>query len=99
MADAKRLDQIDAYYHKAVAMAGKKKFGKSLQVLDELDRIVRGQFAERASILRAQVYYQQRSFDDAVAELRIFKEEFPESAFLPNVNRLLPQFEVAARTN
>ena len=94
----KTIDQQDVLYHKAVAYAGKEKYESSIEALALLDRTANGQLAERGSILRAQIYYQQRAFADAVAELKRFKETYPNSAFLPNVNRMLPQFEVAARS-
>jgi len=88
----------DAIYHLAVAHAGKEDYSGSIRTLDRLDEMVRnGEFAERSSILRAQVYYQKRDYQNAVTVLRRFKDAFPESALMPNVNRLLPQFEAAAR--
>lgn len=84
-------------YHVALAQAGRSDYTASVKTIDMLlKKETQGDLAEQGSVLRAQILYQQRDYEGALAELKRFQKAFPRSALLPSVMRMLPVFERAA---
>jgi outer membrane protein assembly factor BamD (BamD/ComL family) len=64
---------------------------KTIRTLTTLSKL--GESVERAHILAGNVYLEQGNFLGAANEFRAFKDKFPNSQYLPNVNMVLPQIE------
>lgn len=83
-----------AYLNLAVAMFNAQKPEKSLETITAFGKVQsKGDTYERARLLGAQVLYTQGKFNESAAALRKFKQEFPKSTLIPQVDALLPQVE------
>jgi thioredoxin-related protein len=84
----------EAYYQLALVYAMQKKFPEALETVKKLLALSRlGEAVERAHVLSGQIYVQQGKYKAAYDALVEFKEQFPDSALMVNVDRMLPELE------
>jgi thioredoxin-related protein len=84
----------EAYYQLALVYAMQQKYPDALKTIRQLFALSRaGEAVERAQLLAGQVYAQQGNFQAAHEELLSFKDRFPSSALMANVDRMLPEIE------
>ncbi len=88
----------EAIYHVAMSQFTQEKFPASLITLAKLDKTaLKGEYAEKSALLRAQIYLRQRNYKSAIAEYRQFKTRFPSSPAVPEIDGIMPQLEDAVR--
>lgn len=84
----------EAYYQLAVSYAMQEKYDDAIRTAKKLTSLSsKGSAVENAYMLTGQVYFQQGNLKGAAAELRNFKKAFPQSALIPNVDKMLPEIE------
>lgn len=84
----------DAWYQLALVYAMQKKFPEALKMIAQLQSVSRlGEAVERAQVLSGQIYAQQGNFKAAHEALLTFKERFPSSVLMNEVDRMLPVIE------
>ncbi len=84
----------EAYYQLAMNYVLQKKYDQGLKTIRTLTSISKlGESVERAYILAGNVYLEQGNFLSARNEFQAFKDKFPSSPYLANVNMVLPQIE------
>lgn len=83
-----------AYYELAAAYAMQAKYVDATKTIRELTMKSRyGEAVERSRLLLAQIYLNQGNLKGARDEFRSFKEDFPESPLMQNVDAILPELE------
>lgn len=83
-----------AYYELAVAYAMQNKIPEAQKTIRELLMLSRfGEAVERARLMLGQTYLQQGNLVAARNEFRNFKDMFPESPLLANIEQILPELE------
>jgi thioredoxin-related protein len=83
-----------AYYELAFAYAMQNKLPDAQKAIAELLMLSRaGEAVERARLLRGQIYLQQGNLVGARNEYRNFKDTFPESPLLGNIEQVLAELE------
>jgi thioredoxin-related protein len=83
-----------AYFDLAVTLFLDKKFDDSMKWINHFAKVQSaGESYERSRLLAAEIYANQGNFLAAANELRGFKTKFPKSAFLSQVDFMLPQIE------
>lgn len=83
-----------AHYEIAVGNLVQKKYGEALRAVRELTaRSKSGEPVERATLLVAQIYLEQGNLPAARNEFRAFKQKFPSSGFMSNVDQVLAQLD------
>ena len=83
-----------SFYSLAVVQLGQDRPADALATLHRFSTVQsKGDSYERASLLVADIYREQGKLKAALTEYRNFKCRFPQSALLPNVERILPQLE------
>jgi len=83
-----------AYYELAVAYAMQNKLAEAQKTIRELLMLSRaGEAVERSRILMGQIYMQQGNLIRARDEYRNFKDLFPESPLLGNIEQVLAELE------
>lgn len=90
----------EALYLTAMAQSG---HGKKEEALKTVETLLSGdprqEWAEKAILLRAEVFLSQKNHSAALAEYRKFKASYPQSPHLQIVNYYIPQLEsVIARS-
>lgn len=90
-----------AYYHLAASQLSLKDYVKTRETLQKFFAVqTTGDSLERARLMMSQVYFELGDLPGALAELRSFKQKFPSSPLMDEVNAMLPQIESAvARKN
>jgi thioredoxin-related protein len=84
----------EAFYQLALVFAMQQKYADAIRTIRQLNALSQlGEAVERAQLLAGQVYAQQGNFKAAQEELLTFKERFPSSTLMANVDRLLPEIE------
>jgi thioredoxin-related protein len=84
----------EAYYQLAMNYVLQKKYDQGLKTIRTLTSLSKlGESVERAYILAGNVYLEQGNFLSARNEFQAFKDKFPNSPYLQNVNMVLPQIE------
>lgn len=84
----------EAYYHLAMNYVQQKKPEEGLKTIRTLTSVSRlGESVERAYLLAGNIYLDQGNFQGAANEFRAFKERFPNSPYVANVDSILPQIE------
>lgn len=79
-----------ALYEIAVGRVMQRKYADALTAIRELTARSRtGEPVERANLLIAQIFLEQGNLSGARNEFRAFKQKFPTSGFMPNVDRVL----------
>lgn len=83
-----------AYYELAVGYALQNKLPESQKIIRELLMLSRfGEAVERSRLLLGQTYLQQGNLVGARDEFRNFKDMFPESPLMANIEQILPELE------
>ena len=83
-----------AFYQLGAAYLTQGKLGDVTKTLDAFSKVQnRGESYERARLLATDVCIAQGNLRCAANELRTFKEEFPQSPFIPNIDMMLPTIE------
>lgn len=83
-----------AYYDLAVAQILQKKYGESLQTTKTLLGLSKsGEPVERAFLLQAQIHMEQGNLLAARDQFRKFKQTFPSSELVRNVDMVLPELD------
>jgi Flp pilus assembly protein TadD len=84
----------EAYYELAFAQAMQNKLTDSQKTIRELLMLSRaGEAVERARMLLGQTYMQQGNFVAARDEYRNFRDMFPDSMFMGNIEQILAELE------
>lgn len=84
----------EAYYQLAVSYAMQQKFEQGLQTVRSLSALTKtGDSLERARLLAGQIYLQQGNLLGARNEFRSFKQQFPKSPLVNNIDAVLPDIE------
>ena len=84
----------EAYYQLAVSYAMQQKFDQGLQTVRSLSALTKtGDSLERARLLAGQIYLQQGNLLGARNEFRSFKQQFPKSPLVNNIDAVLPDIE------
>jgi hypothetical protein len=70
------------------------KFDDALTTIRSLTSLSKlGESVEGARMLAGQIYMQQGNLMSAASEFRAFKKAYPNSAFLPQIDMILPEIE------
>jgi thioredoxin-like negative regulator of GroEL len=84
----------EAYLELASIYLDQNRLTDVLAVVNDFGKVQRqGEFFERATLLIFDVYVRQGNLAKALEELRTFKARFPESQYMPNVDRIIPNLE------
>jgi thioredoxin-related protein len=84
----------EAFYELAVVFVMQNKYAEAQKVITDLNKLSKlGESVERSRLLLGQIYMQQGNLTAARDEFRNFKERFPNSALIQNVNQVLPELE------
>ncbi|HET7437287.1 MAG TPA: thioredoxin fold domain-containing protein [Thermoanaerobaculia bacterium] len=83
-----------AHYELAVGYVLQKKYPDAMTTINKLTaRSKSGEPVERARLLVAQIYMDQGNLAAAATEFRKFKQSFPNSPLVKNVDQVLPEIE------
>ena len=83
-----------AYYELGVVYLMQGKYADVQKTVEEFRKVQKeGEPFERATLLKTDVCLAQGNLRCAVDELRGFKEQFPNSPLIPNVDMMLPSIE------
>ena len=83
-----------AYFDLAVTQAMTNKTDDAMKTIADFGKVATsGDPYERAQILSAEIYYQQGNFMAAATQLRTFKQKFPKSPLMPQVDMLLTNLQ------
>jgi len=84
----------EAWYQLAVTQAMAKKYDDSLKTLKDFATVQsKGTAFERSRLLTGEIYVQQGNYAGAITEYKKFKQAFPNSPLIANVDMVLPQLE------
>jgi thioredoxin-related protein len=84
----------EAYYQLAMSFAMQQKFDQGLKTVRELTAVSKsGDSVERARLLAGQIYLQQGNLLGARNEFRSFKQQYPKSPLVNNIDAVLPDIE------
>ena len=84
----------EAWYQLAVTQAMAKKYDDSLKTLRDFAVVQnKGSAFERSRLLTGDIYVQQGNYSGAITEFKKFKQTFPNSPLVANVDMVLPQLE------
>lgn len=84
----------EAYYQLALSYAVQQKFDQGLKTVRDLTAVSKtGDSVERARLLAGQIYLQQGNLLGARNEFRSFKQQYPKSPLVNNIDAVLPDIE------
>lgn len=84
----------EAYYELAMAQLMQKKYPDAVKTVNAFSKVQnQGEPYERSRLLLGQVYMEQGNLLGATNELRRFKQTFPNSKLIGNVDMILPDLE------
>ncbi len=84
----------EAYFELAMMYMAQNKFDDTVRITAEFAKVQKeGDYFERSSILRGNALLSQGKLADAVDVFRDFKDRFPNSNYIANVDAALPQIE------
>jgi thioredoxin-related protein len=84
----------EAYYELALAHVMQGKYADATKTIKELNGLSKlGESVERSRLLLGQIYMQQGNLPAARDEFRSFKETFPNSPLIRNIDQVLPELE------
>lgn len=84
----------EAYYNLAMSYAMQSRFDEGLKTVRALQQLSKlGESVERARLLAGQIYLQQGNLLSAANEFRSFKQTYPNSPLVRNVDMFLPDIE------
>ena len=83
-----------SYYELAVSQIMQKKYVDAVKTVNAFSKVqTQGEAYERSRLLLAQAYMEQGNILGAVNELKRFKQTFPNSKLIGNVDMILPDLE------
>lgn len=83
-----------SYYELAVSQIMQKKYVDAVKTVNAFSKVqTQGESYERSRLLLAQAYMEQGNILGAVTELKKFKQTFPNSKLVGNVDMILPDLE------
>lgn len=83
-----------AYYELAVSQIMQKKYADAIKTVNSFSKVQsQGEAYERSRLLLGQAYMEQGNLLGATNELRRFKQTFPNSKLIGNVDMILPDLE------
>jgi thioredoxin-related protein len=83
-----------SYYELAVSQIMQKKYVDAVKTVNAFSKVqTQGESYERSRLLLAQAYMEQGNILGAVNELKKFKQMFPNSKLVGNVDMILPDLE------
>lgn len=100
IADKKAPDSVRdaAWYELAVALFFQQRYGDALVTIEQFSKQRKdGEAYERSRILAGQIYMTQGNFAAAHAEMKKFKETFPNSPLVKTAETLIPALEARMR--
>ncbi|HEY5610861.1 MAG TPA: thioredoxin family protein [Thermoanaerobaculia bacterium] len=84
------------YYDLAVTQLARKNYDVAMKTVNDYLKIQpTGEPAERSRVLIGEIYLQQGNYAAALAEFKKFKAKYPQSAYVKNVDSVIPQIESA----
>ena len=84
----------ESFYELALAQMLEKKYDDAMATINRFATVQKkGEQYEKSRLLIGDLYLQQGKVDRAVAEYRSFKQNFPQSQYVKNVDLILPQLE------
>lgn len=84
----------ESFYELALTQMLEKKYDDALGTIQRFSTVQKkGEQYEKSRLLIGDVYLQQGKLDRAVSEYRNFKQSFPQSQYVKNVDLILPQLE------
>ena len=84
----------EAYLELASIYLDQNRLTDVVTVVNDFGKVQKqGEFFERATLLLFDVYIRQGNLAKAAEELRTFKARFPNSSFIPQVDKILPNLE------
>ena len=88
------LIRDSAYYELALTQTVDKKYDDAQKTIRNFASVqTKGEMYEKARLLLGDIYVQQGNYKSALTEFRAFKENFPKSQYIANVDVVLPQLE------
>lgn len=89
----------EAYFELAMMYMAQSKYADVVKTTTEFAKVQKeGEFFERSSLLRGNAFLSQGKLADAVEVFRDFKDRFPNSTYIANVDAVLPQMERQLQT-
>ncbi|HUF18138.1 MAG TPA: thioredoxin family protein [Thermoanaerobaculia bacterium] len=90
-----------SFYHLAASQLARKEYAPARETLQKFFSVqTSGDSLERARLMMSQIYFEEGNYPKALAELKGFKQKFPASPLIEQVEAMLPQLESAvARKN
>ncbi|HJT16241.1 MAG TPA: thioredoxin fold domain-containing protein [Thermoanaerobaculia bacterium] len=83
-----------AYYELALTQAVQKHYDDALTTVKKFATVAnKGESYEKALLLAGDIYVQQGNYKLALTEFKNFKEKFPKSQYIANIDVVLPQLE------
>ncbi|HEY6843214.1 MAG TPA: thioredoxin fold domain-containing protein [Thermoanaerobaculia bacterium] len=83
-----------AYYELAFTEAIEKRYDDALKTVKKFETVTnKGEPYEKALLLAGDIYVQQGNYKLALTEFKSFKEKFPKSQYIANIDVVLPQLE------
>ena len=84
----------EAYYELALAHVMQGEYAEATKTIKELGTLSKlGDSVERSRMLLGQIYLQQGNYQGARDEFLDFKDTFPNSPLVQNINQVLPEIE------
>lgn len=83
-----------AYYELAFTQAIDKRYDDALKTIKKFAAVQnKGETYEKARLLAGDIYVQQGNYKLALTEFKDFKQKFPKSQYIANIDVVLPQLE------
>jgi thioredoxin-related protein len=83
-----------AYYELAFTQAIDKRYDDALTTIKKFAAVQnKGETYEKARLLAGDIYVQQGNYKLALTEFKDFKQKFPKSQYIANIDVVLPQLE------
>ena len=83
-----------AFYELALTQTMQKKYDDAQKTIRKFGSVqTKGENYEKARLLLGDIYVQQGNYKSALTEFKAFKENFPKSQYIANVDVVLPQLE------
>jgi len=84
----------NAYYELALTQAIDKHYDDALKTIKKFESVqTKGDMYEKARLLAGDIYVQQGNYKLALSEFKDFKQKFPKSQYIANIDVVLPQLE------
>jgi thioredoxin-related protein len=84
----------DAYYELAYTQMLQKRYDDALKTIHKFGAVQsKGETFEKSRLLAGDIYVTQGNYKLAINELKAFKNAFPKSQYIANIDVLLPQLE------